>query len=72
MLGIRAGDETVGEKGAFSLKSRWAAAAHRLPRLEVVEVSSQAAATRKQLFLTASGLPSLYTLRYRVLQPGDP
>lgn len=72
MIAMPAGDEAVGKKGARSLESGWAAEAHRLPWLEVVEVSSQAAAAGEQLFFTSSGLSSFYTLRYRVLQPRDP
>lgn len=72
MMVMPAGDEAVGKKGACSLQSGWAAEAHRLPWLEAVEVSSQAAAAGEQLFFTSSGLSSFYTLRYRVLQPRDP
>lgn len=69
---MSAGDEAVGKKGTRSLEPGWAAEAHRLPWLEVVEVSSQAAEAGGRLFFTSGGLPSFYTLRYRVLQPRDP
>lgn len=68
---IPAGNEAVGEEGALRLQPGWAADAHRLSWLEVVEVSSSAAAAGDPLFSTFSGLTPLHTLCCRILQPGD-
>lgn len=69
---IPAGNEAVGKEGAVGLQFGWATEAHTLSWLEVVEVSSEAAAARQSLFSTFSGLAPLHTIRCWIIQPGDP